>query len=73
MASQPPPVHNKPTPSRATACAAPCPRMASFVERMRALRIGDRYTLFSLLGEGSFGKVYLGGLSGQLDIASTYG
>ncbi|KAK5069424.1 hypothetical protein LTR51_008674 [Lithohypha guttulata] len=34
--------------------------MGDFVERMRALRIGDRYQLVQLLGEGSFGKVYLG-------------
>lgn len=34
--------------------------MGDFVERMRALRLGDRYRLVQLLGEGSFGKVYLG-------------
>lgn len=34
--------------------------MGDFVDRMRALRIGDRYQLVQLLGEGSFGKVYLG-------------
>lgn len=34
--------------------------MGDFVQRMRALRIGGRYQLVQLLGEGSFGKVYLG-------------
>jgi serine/threonine protein kinase len=39
--------------------------MGDFVQRMRALRIGGRYQLVELLGEGSFGKVYLGERDGD--------
>lgn len=34
--------------------------MDSFVQRVREIRIGEKYQLLRKLGSGSFGKVYLG-------------